>query len=214
MSVASFLNNHPVFANYYYSGQTRRANEWLRNHPDAAARWAAAQTAQNNYRIEVPAGPEPSSSNFDQGPPVYAPAPAPEPEPPAYVPYFGDIDQEETEDDWSLSQFMQDAQDQENQAVQRWTTSDRDVREAAPAIYRRILNTNAARGTAFSSQQNLQDTAARSGVSRTLADLANQLTTARSSIEGRRTTARSAREARRARRAERRAARAAGNPYA
>lgn len=207
----SFLNNHPVFANYYYTGKTAKMNEWLRNHPQAAAQWTAVNQPWEPFPTAAPA-PEPSSSNFDQGPPVYTPAP--EPEPPAYVPYFGDIDTEENEDDWNFSRFLQDAQDQENQAVQRWTTADRDVREAAPAIYRRILNTNAARGTAFSSQQNLQDTEARSNVSRSLSDLLNTLTSTRSSIEGRRTTERSAREARRARRAQRRAERAAGNPYA
>lgn len=213
---AQFLANNPAFAKM----SAKERDTWLKNHPDAAAIWRRltdGDPSNNNPgAAPAPAAPAPAAPaapvNYDVPTPVWDPVAAPAA--PTYLPYFGDLDQEEADEDAQFNVFSNDTEAQRNNAMLQWTQADRDINEAAPALYRRILNSSAARGMAYSTGQATQDSEARSSVARSLSDILTQRNTTFANLDAALATARGNRENSRARRAQRRAARAAGNPYA
>jgi hypothetical protein len=200
---AEFLRNNPNFAKM---GSAER-QKWLARHPDAAAVWRRINSGGGGES----AGPASPPTNYNDGPPVWDPVAVVQPQ---GLPYYTDIDSEEADDVSDLNEFSSDTEAQKQQALMQWTTQERDINTAAPALYRRILNSSASRGMAHSSGHAYQDQQARSDVARSLSDIA----TTRNSSLARFAQMLAERQAnfqrRQSLRAQRRASRAAGNPYA
>lgn len=156
--------------------------------------------------VVTPAGTVtvPPQQWFEATPPVVSP------EVLTALPYYGDLDEEESFAEQEYNAETQNATADETSALARWMSGTRDVEEEAPGIYRRILNNNAARGMAFSSGFAKQDEDARRGVAQTLAGLLDEKTSVLNASNLRKMQALERRNSKRASVARRKAERAAG----
>jgi hypothetical protein len=204
----SFLANHP---NFRQMGREDR-QKWLARHPELAAIWRRINDGSTPNTGGSSNNDTAGAVNFDTGPPVWDPVAAPAA--PAYVPYYGDIDQEQQADESDWLDFSATSNEAKNRAEIDFTRNERDINEEAPNLYRRILNNSAGRGMAFSTGYATQDSEARRNIATTLSDLLSNKTNTIASIEAAIARRKAAYEKANASRLVRRAGRAAGNPYA
>lgn len=152
--------------------------------------------------------PVPSPSVPAAAPPVFDPSTYGAASPATYnLGYDSELDSEETAARGQLASTLTELGLNDANTELNYTTQKRAVDQAAPAIYRRLLNDSAARGMAYSSGYAYQNQEAQNQI----ADQLNQLATERAASLGantaRRATAQSNLDALLASIARRRAAR-------